>query len=64
MVKVIGKDESAVKRTTCRNCATILEYTPSDVRELWSGQDISGGADGAKGFNCPQCSAQVITERW
>lgn len=63
-VKVIGKDESATKRATCRSCAAIIEYTPGEVRTLWSGKDYSGGSDGAKGFNCPACSQQVITERW
>lgn len=64
MVKVVGRDESAVKHTTCRACASRLEYTPGEVRTLWSGTDYGGGSDEAKGFNCPNCNAQVITERW
>lgn len=64
MVKVVGKDESAIKRITCRNCATILEYTPSDVRPLWRGTDIGGGADGGDGFSCPSCSKNVVTKSW
>lgn len=64
MVKIVGRDESAVKRITCRNCAARLEYTESEVRNLWSGTDYGGGSDGADGFNCPQCGAQVHVRRW
>jgi len=64
MAKVVGRDEGAVKHITCRECASRLEYTPGEVRTLWSGKDYSGGSDGAKGFDCPNCGKQVITERW
>jgi transcription initiation factor IIE alpha subunit len=64
MATVIGVDEAAKKRATCRNCASVLEYMPSEVRELWSGTDYGGGPDGARGFTCPKCGENVITERW
>ena len=63
-VKVVGRDQDVVKKITCRNCAAVLEYTPSDVRNLWSGTDYGGGPDGADGFNCPNCGKQVHTHRW
>ena len=64
MVKVVGRDETVVKRITCRNCAAMLEYTPSEVRNLWTGKDYSGGSDGADGFNCRNCGNEVHTRRW
>lgn len=64
MATVVGTDTSQVKRATCRNCASIIEYTEGEVRLLWSGKDYSGGPDGAKGFACPKCTKDVITERW
>ena len=64
MVKIVGIDEKEVKRITCKCCARILEYTLSEVRILWEGKDYSGGPDGAKGFTCPGCGKDVITERW
>lgn len=64
MVTVVGIDTSQVKRATCSGCASVLEYTKAEVRTLWSGKDYSGGSDGAKGFTCPKCSQDVITERW
>lgn len=64
MAKVVGRDESAVKHTTCGSCAARLEYTPGEVRNLWRGQDYSGGSDGADGFTCPACGKDVITRRW
>lgn len=64
MVKIVGKDQSVVKQITCRNCASILEYRPIEVKTLWEGTDYGGGPDGAKGFKCPSCGENVITQRW
>lgn len=33
MPKIVGRDDSAVKRVTCRKCASILEYTESEVQD-------------------------------
>lgn len=60
----VGKDQSVFKRVTCRNCGTINEYAPGEVRNLWNGCDYSGGSDGADGFNCAHCGEEVITKRW
>lgn len=64
MPTVVGTDDSAKKRITCRSCASIVEYVPKDVETLWQGTDYSGGPDGAKGFKCPHCGRNVIVERW
>jgi RNase P subunit RPR2 len=64
MAIVIGTDEKALKQITCRECASIIQYTASEVRLLWSGTDYSGGSDGAKGFTCPKCGKDIHTERW
>lgn len=64
MPVAVGKDDRYVKRITCRECATINEYTESEVRNLWSGQDYSGGPDGADGFECVCCGNNIITKRW
>lgn len=66
MIRIIDEtpDEKVVKRISCQNCGVKLEYVPNDVVVLWSGRDYSGGSDGAKGFKCPKCNKNVITERW
>ena len=64
MPKVIGLDQSVYKRITYKHCGAINEYTPNEVRTLWSGTDYSGGSDGAKGFNCAGCGKEIHTERW
>lgn len=64
MVNVVGRDESATKRITHRKCGAILEYTENEVRELWRGRDISGGADGGDGFTCPNCGGDVVVRSW
>jgi hypothetical protein len=64
VIKVVGQDDSAIKRKTCRQCGAINEYHPIDVKVLYSGRDIGGGSDGRKGFKCGQCSSEVVTEAW
>lgn len=66
MVTIINEtpDPKVVKQIVCRGCGVKLEYVPNDVILLWSGKDYSGGSDGAKGFKCPKCGKNVITERW
>lgn len=64
MATVIGVDESRVLEATCGSCASRLRYTKGEVRTLWSDTDYGGGPDGAKGFSCPKCGADVITDRW
>lgn len=64
MATVVGVDETAKKRVTCHECASVVEYTPGEVRNLWSGTDYGGGADGADGFKCPKCNHNIIIRRW
>jgi hypothetical protein len=64
MATVVGVDETAKKRVTCRECASVVEYTPGEVHNLWSGTDIGGGPDGADGFKCPKCNTNIIIRRW
>lgn len=63
-MKIIGIDDKTKKRVTCKSCASIIEYVPKDIVNLWSGKDYSGGADGADGFKCPNCKENVIISRW
>lgn len=63
MVKIVGKDDSAVKHVTCKHCASKLEYTQSEVKE-YHGRDYSGGADGKEWIDCPNCSSKVILRSW
>jgi hypothetical protein len=59
MPKVIGKDNKFVKQVSCKNCASILEYTESEV-EKGKSYDYGGGCDPYKYINCPYCSKKVI----
>ena len=64
MARVVGVDPAVLKKITCRGCGAINEYSPNEVRVLWSGTDYGGGSDGAKGFNCAGCGKEIHTERW
>lgn len=59
MVKIIGRDEAVVKRVTCRECAAILEYTPSETKES-NGTDYSGGSAGTQWVDCPNGHKAII----
>lgn len=63
MVTVVGKDISAVKRVTCRGCASVLEYIASEVQRR-EGRDISGCADGKEWIACPTCGSEVTIRSW
>lgn len=59
MAKVVGIDQSAVKRVTCKGCASIIEYVENEV-EHYRGTDYSGGPDGHDYIHCPNCKKTVI----
>ena len=63
MVTVVGIDQSAMKQTTCKNCASLLQYTQNEVQE-YHDRDISGGADGSEWIDCPKCGQRVILRSW
>lgn len=63
MVKIVGRDDTAVKRITCRGCASILEYTASEVKER-HGKDYGGGPDGAEWVDCPNCGGTAVIRSW
>ena len=54
MATVVGTDNSKVKRTTCRECASIIEYTPSETREV-TVRDCTGSSDTEHRLTCPKC---------
>lgn len=54
MVQVVGKDQSKVKRVTCNNCASVLEYVQSEVTESKS-YDYTGSCDIIHTIQCPCC---------
>jgi len=63
MVKVVGLDESAVKRITCNSCASILEYTESEVQWIKHSFDYLGDYESDLGIKCPECKSNVFTSR-
>lgn len=63
MVTVVGRDDSMVKRVTCRGCAAVLEYKQSEVKRR-DGVDYSGGSDGAEWVDCPSCGDKAIIRSW
>lgn len=58
MATVVGLDTQAVKRCTCRKCASIIEYTDSELREA-SGSDMSGTGYTRYSLTCPKCGNSI-----
>jgi len=66
MAKVISTDPSpkVEKQTICnRGCGATVAYVPNDVKE-YNGQDYSGGPDGQRWIDCPNCGKKIILESW
>jgi len=58
MVAIVGKDLSRILRVTCSGCASILEYTKSETRQV-KHYDYTGGCDIYCVINCPCCSKEI-----
>lgn len=58
MVTIVGKDASIPKRKTCRNCSSILEYTPVEVIKQ-SYTDVSQCRCVHEYIVCPCCGVNV-----
>lgn len=60
MVTVVSTQPhpSVVKEAICRNCGSVLQYTPNDVKESKS-YDYTGGYDIVKNIVCPPCGKKV-----
>lgn len=62
MATIIGTDPAAVKRVTCRNCASVIEYTPSDTREVRE-TDYAGDSELVSKLDCPKCRHVINVSR-
>lgn len=59
MVKIVGRDESLVKRVTCKGCACILEYNLSEVTRIQD-YEYGGIINVTELLECPNCHHKVI----
>ena len=57
-ITVVGTDIKAVKRVTCYNCSSILEYTDNDTTKE-TRTDYSGGSDIYTTLLCPECTNTI-----
>jgi hypothetical protein len=64
MATIVGKDPGAVRRVTCKSCASIIEYTLSETREERVNHDYLGDSDIARVINCPGCGHMIQVKRW
>ena len=52
MAKVIGFDESLLKKFTCRECTAIVQYVPQEDRYT----DRTDEGTKIRGLSCPNCN--------
>lgn len=58
MIKIVGYDESVTKRSTCRRCGAIVEYTPDEIKDKLE-SDYGGGKDVVNYISCPGCRGDI-----
>lgn len=63
MVSIVGTDPTAVKRCTCHECASVLEYTKSEIQER-AIRDYTGCVDTHYAIVCPRCGHDVVVRRY
>ena len=60
MVAIVGTDAGKIKEVVCHNCASCLQYTPSEEKKDYS-TDYTGGKDYFRYIKCPSCNKKVVT---
>lgn len=61
MVEVV--EQAPSKRTTCRNCGSVLKYHYADITEEYV-RDYGGGGDTVYRICCPVCRTTNSVGRW
>lgn len=59
MAIVVGKDPKYVRRVTCTHCASIVEYTQSETRQVRRNWDYLGDSDLVRVLNCAGCGKEI-----
>lgn len=58
MIKIIGQDDKHIHKITCYKCASILEYTLADTKEV-SYHDYTGSRELVEVIICPKCGKEI-----
>ena len=58
MATIIGKAPSAMRQVTCRECASIIEYTLSETTTRLV-SDYSGDREMIRELKCPGCGVAI-----
>ena len=63
MATVIGKNLQHIKQCTCIECASVVEYTLSEVED-YIHHDYGGGKDTVYYIVCPACGYKIKVNRY
>ena len=61
MAIIVGKDQSMVRRCTCDNCASIIEYTLSETTTRMV-SDYIGDLEQIRELACPGCGERITVK--
>jgi DNA-directed RNA polymerase subunit RPC12/RpoP len=58
---IVGKDTTHLKRVTCPECASIIEYAYGEIKIIRS-RDFTGREDHDRTLRCPACHFLILVE--
>jgi RNase P subunit RPR2 len=58
MATIVGKEPREMRRCTCRNCASIIEYTQNETTTRWA-SDYGGDREQIRELACPGCGHNI-----
>jgi hypothetical protein len=60
-MRVVGKDTTHLKRVTCPECMSIIEYAINETREF-NRSDYGGSGGVWRELTCPACDFRIQVE--
>lgn len=64
MAKVVGKSARHVLFTSCRYCASEIEYTRGEVYQVRHSCDYLGDCEHDPGIRCPGCGKEILVKAY
>lgn len=58
MATVVGQERAYLRRCTCRECASIIEYVKSETTTRWV-CDYGGDREQIRELRCPKCGNMI-----
>jgi DNA-directed RNA polymerase subunit RPC12/RpoP len=60
-IEIVGENEEAKRKASCRKCGAVLLYLPIDVQQK-DYRDYSGVSDTSYWIDCPRCRNKIVVK--